>query len=130
MLNMLEEAGSVKLVNGKIRLVRHAYVPAGDVVDKIRILGTDTAELLSTIDHNLTAEPDDLLFQRKVSYDNIDPAALEKLKKLSSKKAQTLLEQLDRQYADNELDEGDNGGMTVSLGIYYFEKDSSEEQTK
>ena len=127
MLNMLVEAGSVKLVRGKVRLVRHAYVPGGDGVEKIRILGTDTAELMTTIDHNLTAGPDNLLFQRKVSYDNIDPAALDKLRKLSAKKAQTLLEQLDRQYAGNELDEDDGGGSTISLGIYYYEKDSSEE---
>ena len=127
MFNMLEEAGSVKLVKGKARLVRHAYVPGGDAIEKIRILGTDTAELISTIDHNLTAEPDRLLFQRKVSYDNINPDSLAKLRKLSSKKAQSLLEQLDKQYAGNELDEDSGQGKTISMGIYYFEKDSSEE---
>ncbi len=128
MLNMLEEAGSVKMVKGKARLVRHAYVAAGDAIDKIRILGIDTAELISTIDHNLTAEPAKLLFQRKVSYDNINPDSLMKLKKLSSKKAQALLEQLDRQYASNELDEdSDKKGKYISLGIYYHEQDSSEE---
>jgi hypothetical protein len=127
MLNMLEEAGSVKLVRGKARLVRQAYVPGGDAVEKIRILGTDVSELISTIDHNLVAAPENLLYQRKVSYDNINPGSLGKLKKVSFRKAQTLLEQLDRQYASNELDEGDEGGKTISMGIYFYEKDSSEE---
>lgn len=127
MLNTLEEAGSVKLVKGKVRLVRHAYVPGGDAVEKIRILGTDAAELISTIDHNLTAEPDKLLFQRKVSYDNINPDSLTRLRKMSFKKAQTLLEQLDRQYADNELDEDEDGGKTISMGVYFYEKDPPEE---
>jgi len=53
MLTMLEESGSVKMVRGKTRLVRRAYVPGGDEIEKIRILGTDAAELISTIDHIL-----------------------------------------------------------------------------
>jgi hypothetical protein len=127
MFNMLEEAGSVKLVKDKVRLVRRAYVPGGDAVEKIRILGTDVSELISTIDHNLVAEPENLLYQRKVSYDNINPDSLGKLKKVSFRKAQSLLEQLDRQYASNELDEDGEGGKTISMGIYFYEKDSPEE---
>jgi hypothetical protein len=46
---------------------------------------------------------------------------------VSFRKAQTLLEQLDRQYAGNELDEDGEGGKTISLGIYFYEKDSPEE---
>jgi hypothetical protein len=128
MLSMLEEAGSVRLMGDKVRLVRHAFVPGSDPLDKIQVLGTDVAELITTIDHNLTARPDDLLFQRKVAYDNIDPAAVPKLQKLTFTKAQTLLEQLDRQYASSEL--GEESGATgkyISLGIYYYEQDASEE---
>ena len=128
MLSMLEEAGSVRLMGDKVRLVRHAFVPGSDPLEKIQVLGTDVAELITTIDHNLTARPDDLLFQRKVAYDNIDPAAVPKLQKLTFTKAQTLLEQLDRQYASSEL--GEESGATgkyISLGIYYYEQDASEE---
>ncbi|MGB5605520.1 MAG: DUF6502 family protein [Gammaproteobacteria bacterium] len=129
MLSMLEEAGSTKIVKGKVRLVRHAFVPGSDSVDKIRILGTDVYELITTIDHNLVAEPENLLFQRKVSYDNIDPESLPKLKKLTFSKAQALLEQLDKQYSSNELEDGGKArGRTISLGIYYYEDESSEEQ--
>jgi hypothetical protein len=39
-----------------------------------------------------------------------------------------LLEQLDRQYASHELeDENDDQGKYISLGIYFYEQDSSEE---
>ncbi|MDH3526720.1 MAG: DUF6502 family protein [Gammaproteobacteria bacterium] len=128
MLTMLEEAGNVRQVKGKVRLVRHAYVPGNDPVDMLQILGTDVGELIATIDHNLTAGPDDLLFQRKVAYDSIDPAAVAKLKKMSFKKAQALLEQLDRQFSRHELEtESDDGGKYISLGIYYYERDSKEE---
>jgi len=128
MLDMLVDAGSAARRDGKVRLLRHAYVPGGDPLDKIGILGTDTGELIATIDHNLTAAPEDLAFQRKVAYDNIDPAAVAKLKKLSSRKAQALLEQLNREFAKHEFEVGeDTGGRYISLGIYYHEHDSSEE---
>lgn len=126
MLSMLEEAGSVRLVEDKVRLIRHAFVPHSDPINKIQILGTDVGELVETINHNLTTEPEYLWFQRKVAYDKIDPDALPKLKKLSFNKAQALLEQLDKQYSSYELeDDSDKRGKYISLGIYYHEKDSS-----
>jgi len=127
MLSMLVEAGSVKEVNGNVRLIRHAYVAGSDQIEKLDILGSDVFELISTIDHNMTANSGDLLFQRKVSYDNIGLDSLARLKKISAKKAQTLLEQLDKQYADHELGNSRDQGKTISLGIYYYEHDSSEE---
>ena len=127
MLSMLVEAGSVQEADGKVRLIRHAYVSGSDQAEKLEILGSDVFELASTIDHNMTADPGSLLFQRKVSYDNINPAALPKLRKMSARKAQTLLEQLDRQYAGHELENSSDQGKTISLGIYYYEQKSSEE---
>jgi len=128
MLAMLEEAGSVKTVQDGVRLVRRAYVPGNDAVEKIRILGKDVHELITTIDHNLTSGSGELRFQRKVAYDNIDPAAVEKLKKLSATKAQALLEQLDKQFSSSELDAGSTErGKYISVGIYYHEQDSYEE---
>lgn len=127
MLAMLEEAGSVSNTKDKVRLVRHAYVPAGDDQEKIRILGTDVSELIATIDHNLTAAPEQLLFQRKVAYEAINPDSLVKLKKLSFARAQSLLERLDREYAKHEQTEDAGEGVSISLGIYYNEQKSPEE---
>ncbi len=129
MLSMLEEAGSIRMVKNKVRLARRAYVPSGDSAEKIEILGSDVFELVSTIDHNLSTGTGDLRFQRKVAYDNIDPDALDKLKKMSFRSAQALLEKLDKQYSANELDEvnGSKRGKYISLGIYYHEHDPSEE---
>lgn len=127
MLTMLEEGGSVRVTGDNVRLVRRAYVPGRDAIGKIAILGSDVSELISTIDHNLVADDKDLWFQRKVSYDNIAPEAVEKLRKLSSGKAQALLEALDKQYSGSELDEDDERGKLISFGIYYHEHDSSGE---
>ena len=127
MLAMLEDAGSVSNIKDKVRLVRHAYVPAGDDQEKIRILGTDVSELIATIDHNLTAAPGQLLFQRKVAYGAINRGSLAKLRKLSFARAQSLLERLDREYAKHEQTEDAGEGVSISLGIYYNEQKPPEE---
>lgn len=127
MLGMLEEGGTVSVSKNRVRLVRHAYVPGGDAIEKIKILGGDVFELISTIDHNITADPEDLWYQRKVSYDNIDPRAVGKLRKLSFKKAQALLEHLDKNFSVHDAGESaSDGGKYISLGIYYYEQDSEE----
>lgn len=127
MLSILQDAGSVVLKGNKVSLVRRAFIPGNDNADKIRILGSDVFELIATIDHNLVSASDKLRFQRKVSYDNIDPAALDKLRKLSARKSQTLLEQLDRQFADHELDTETGAGESISLGIYFYEQAPPQE---
>jgi hypothetical protein len=128
MLTMLEEGGTVRVKNDTVHLVRHAYIPGGDDIEKIAILGSDVSELIATIDHNIVADPEDLWFQRKVSYDNVAPEHIGKLRKLSARKAQALLETLDRQYSDHELDEEGEEGRLVSFGIYYHEHDTPGDQ--
>lgn len=131
MLSVLVASGSVEEHNGRVRLVRPAYVPSNDPVDKIHILGTDVGELIATIDHNLKSEGADLFFQRKVSNDNVRSDVLPKFRKISAAKAQALLEDLDGWLSEHEAkDKLDGPGVQpkqVSLGIYYFEQDASEE---
>ena len=127
MLSILKDAGSVKLKDDKVSLVRRAFIPGDDDAEKIRILGSDVFELISTIDHNLVSAPENLRFQRKVSYDNINPDSLIKLRKLSARKAQSLLEQLDRQFSAHELETESDDGESISLGIYFYEQASPKE---
>lgn len=125
MLSMLEEGGTVSVSRGMVRLLRHAYIPGGDAIEKIKILGSDVFELISTIDHNMTAGQGGLWFQRKVSYDNIDPVAIGRLQQISFSKAQALLEQLDAKYSSHDAgDKTADGGKYISLGIYYYEQDA------
>lgn len=128
MLSVLRAGGSVERDGDTVTLVKHAYVPAAAPVEKIRILGTDTHELIDTIDHNLQADPDELRYQRKVSYFDVSQVAAREFKTLSAAKAQALLEELNAWLADNEQRDRGEGerGRRVSLGIYYFETDSEE----
>jgi hypothetical protein len=130
MLNILETSGTVKRDGDNVELIRNAYIPAGDPIDKITILGNDVRELLQTIDHNLAAESNNLRFQRKASNRISADGALE-VHKLVRVKAQALLEEIDgtlteHEYNSNSTEAGP--GKTVSVGIYYYESDSPEQQ--
>lgn len=128
MLTVLLAAGTVAQVDGKIRLINHAYIPGNDPVDKITILGSDAGELMATIDHNLTAASADLHFQRKVSNHALRDDAVNEFKRLSHSKAQALLEDLDDWLNRHEAAQGDEeqSSRYVSMGIYYFERKGSK----
>ena len=134
-LDELLRIGAVKqLDNGKIALLKKAYIPKNSAADKLHILGTDVRHLIATIDHNLNPETSAARFQRKVSYDNLPREALPTFRKLSFQKAQKLLEQLDAWLADNDRDvspsvEGTDRHL-AGVGIYYFEEPYDNEDAE
>jgi Family of unknown function (DUF6502) len=129
MLSVLEAAKCVKQSEGHVELLQHAYIPEGDPEDKINILGTDVAELIGTIDHNITSDPGQLRFQRKVSNIRVNSASVPQFRRLSAQKAQQLLEELDIWLSDHELPEHElseheteSSTHYVAMGIYYTER--------
>ena len=134
-LDELIRVGAVEpLKNGNYRLIERAYVPAKGREEKLGILGSDVAELLSTIDHNINAKPEAAYFQRKVLYDNLPIECLPGLRESSARASQALLENLDRQMSSLDRDASPkimgSGRATVSVGIYYYqnvEDDGSDE---
>jgi hypothetical protein len=132
-LDELVRVGAVhEFKNGRIKLLTRAYVPRTGEREKLDILGTDVAALISTIDHNLTHAPGDSFYQMKVSYDNLPEEALERLRKDAARRSQGLLEELDRRWSRQDRDvnpEVDGTGRKVAmLGIYYFEEDHDDAQ--
>ncbi|MBI5462315.1 MAG: hypothetical protein HY941_09040 [Gammaproteobacteria bacterium] len=131
MLAVLARADCVVREDEGIRLTRHAYIPAGDPIDKVRILGTDVGELVTTIDHNLTNAAD-LRFQRKVSDAHVASGAVPAFRALSAERAQALLEELDAWLAQHavgaETADANETPRYVSLGIYYYESEPPAEQ--
>ena len=131
-LDELLRVGAVRqLRDGRIKLVTRAYVPRTGEREKLGILGTDVAALISTIDHNLTSPPEDAMFQLKVSYDNLSEEDLPRLRENAGKKAQLLLEDLDRTWSRHDRDVNPNvdgtGRKRAMLGIYYHEDDFEED---
>ena len=99
-------------------------VPGDDAVDKLHILGTDVAELISTINHNLVHE-DDLRFQRKASNLTVNIDDVPAFRELMGKKSQHLLEEFDTWLSEHAADEAGESSRYISVGIYYNEDRSS-----
>ena len=123
----LARVGAIKLLpDGTARLLTRAYIPHGDQAEKIAILGVEVADLIRTIDHNLTSSPGDAYFQRRVSYNNIPRELLPALTKKLSRKAQSCLESLDKVLSAADRDSGPGakgtGRVRTGIGIYYFEE--------
>ena len=127
----LERVGAVRqLDDGRVELVTRAYIPKTSETDKLHILGTDVGYLIATIDHNVRPDRMEPLFQRKVAYDNLPDQALPEFRKLSARKAQTLLEYLDQWLAQRDRDTQPEvvgeGRNRAGVGIYYFEEPYEE----
>lgn len=120
-----------ELPDGKLRLLARAYIPQKSEKDKMHILGTDVAFLISTIDHNLQTEISEPFFQRKVAYDNLPQEVLPQFRRLAAQKGQKLLEKLDKWLAQHDRDTNPEskgtGRNRAGLGIYYFEESCAEE---
>ena len=126
-LDELMRVGAVERdADGRVRLLSRAYVPRTSDLDKISILGTDVADLITTIDHNLQQGARDPYFQRKVMYDNLPLEAIPEFRKLSAEHAQKLMEKLDQWLSRHDRDvnprTGGTGRRRAGIGIYYFEE--------
>jgi Family of unknown function (DUF6502) len=129
MADELVRVGAIEMhPEGRVRLLTRAYIPRGDQVEKLGILGADVADLIRTIDHNLTCPPGEAYFQRRVSYDNVPREMLPVLTQQLSRKAQACLESMDRVLAAADRDRSPTvkgtGRMRTGVGIYYFEERS------
>ncbi len=113
---------------GQLLLVSSGYVST-DMVEGIHILGTDTADLINTVHHNLTAEKSESRFQRKVSYQSIPQQHVESFRKHAAAASQQLLEDLDRWLAERDVDPSgqEDQSTRLGLGIYYIESLDADE---
>jgi hypothetical protein len=126
-LDELLRVGAVRVLDsGRIKLVTRAYVPRTSNLDKIAILGTDVADLIETIDHNLERGEREPYFQRKVMYDNVPTEAVPEFRVVSTEQLQALMEGMDKWLAKHDRDMSPTvkgtGRMRVGVGIYYFEE--------
>ena len=136
-LDELVRVGAIEeRLDGRLSLLTHAYVPAFDEDEKLAILGSDVAELIATIDHNIRL-PQDPFFQRKVSYDNLPASFLEDFRKRAAEQALELLIEFDREMSLHDLDSTTDGNPPLpaerrlcSIGIYYYEEEVRDEPSQ
>ncbi len=123
MLSVLEQAGCIVRVEDGVELVRNAYLPMNTPSDRFNILGTDSAELIGTIEHNIHATEEQRVFQRKVSVESLSASDLQEFKRYSNKRSQALLEEYDRWLSErtsNESRPPEEGSYYVAVGIYFY----------
>ena len=133
MLDELIRVGAVEMNNKKVRLVNRSYIPVNCDAEKFRILGSDVAKLIETINHNIYDQPQDAFFQRKVYYDNLPAETLDQIRALSREHGQRVLELLDKKIQKFDRDVNPKvkgtGQYTAGMGIYYFENVSDKDTT-
>jgi len=113
--------------DGLLVLKTRAYIPHGDNIEKVGILGSDVHDLMATIDHNLNTAPATTYFQRKVCYDNLPEDVMVELRQIIETKAQAALESMNEDMArcdrDSNPSRTGHGRVRAGLGIYYFQQD-------
>ncbi len=126
---VLDELARVGVIaetaDGRVRLLQRAYLPAGDDAQQLHIFGSTAADLLRTMDHNLSGAGAYPLFQRTVSYDGIPRAALDAWRARAAAQSQRLLEEFDRLLAavDRDATSADTADrVRTGVGIFYFEE--------
>ena len=122
MLSVLESSGTVVAGEQGVTLQEKAYIPTATPLEKINILGSDVAELIDTIGHNLEAEPGATHFQRKVSNVLVHPDALPAFRELATRRSQQLLEDYHSWLSSHEIDPQQDPTVEpcyVAVGIYY-----------
>jgi len=128
---LLRVGAAERTEDGNVRLLARAYIPVAGDEEKLEILGTDTAFLIDTIDHNLRSEPGRTFFQRKAMYDNLPDDAVEELRKDLAARAEKFLEQADRTLAERDRDVNPKstgtGRRRAGIGIYWFEDEGKGE---
>lgn len=125
MLEELARLGNITLTSrGIIKLDAKAYLNS-TIGDGVQILGTDTADLIETISHNLTTE-ESKFFQRKVVYVDIPETAAGEFLTLAEEESQKLLEMLDRHLSKVPDSEGEKH-LRLGVGIYHFSKADNDD---
>ena len=124
LLAMLQQSGNIQVENGSAELVTRAYVPMDTEPDTLNILGVDVAELIHTVSHNVSAEPGNRLFQRKVSAATLNRDDLEAFRVFSNERSQQLLEEYDAWLTRHDISvhsKSQEDAVYVAVGIYYTE---------
>lgn len=115
-----------RIADGRLVPIMRAYIPQQGVAEKLAILASDVADLITTIEHNIEHGITDARYQRKVMYHSMPVDAIPAFNALSARQAQALLEQLDQWLAahdsDPPADNPDVPRARLGIGIYYFEE--------
>lgn len=117
----LERLGIVSITTrGLIRLEKKVYLNSTEK-QGMSVLGSDTADLINTISHNVDQENDSKLFQRKVAYINVPEEKVIEFHQYAETESQKLLVKLDRWLSKLTASSSNNDKYRIGVGIYQFQ---------
>jgi len=124
-LDELLRVGAIEKTDKKtIRLVVPAYVPHKSDEDLIQIFGESVADLISTLDYNLEANPDERRLQLSVVHNNLPDDVISNLELVSRDKSLEFLQEINRFFETQDRDSNPNvkgdGRNRAGIGLYFF----------
>lgn len=128
----LERVGAVQRTEeGMVELMVEAFAPQDSIEDLIYIFGDCSADLLETLDHNLSCETENRRLQMSVVYNNLPDSVLRNLELVSRDRAMEFLKELNQFFSTQDRDtnpsiEGE-GRNRAGVGLYYFQGSSQKE---
>ena len=128
MQKALVESNNISITDNRtVRLLSKAYLPSDDPTEKLSILGTDTQQLIETINHNITALPEDLRFQRKASNHQVAVGSIPAIKQYIQRKGQAFLEEIDLYFSQHKSQDEDT--VEFSVCVYSHESTPEKQET-
>lgn len=121
-----------KLKNGKLKLKKRGYVPQGSNEEMLKVLAESGADLLESMDHNLSQPSEPSRLQLQVAYDNLPLESVEIFRSMSRDKALEFIQSLDQflstQDRDVNPDSKGQGRYRAGMGVYYFQQDLDDDK--
>jgi hypothetical protein len=128
-LDELERLGAARRTeDGQIEYLRPMFLGRSSATDKLDLLGTDVADLITTIEHNVQHGEADPRFQRKVMYRDMPASVVPEFRMLVAAHGMAVLQQLDVWLSAHRagVDPADPANhepkVRLGLGVYYFEE--------
>jgi len=130
-LDELLRVGAVdKPTDKTLRLLVPAYIPHNSDEDLIQIFGDSVADLISTLDYNLNADPDSRRLQISVVYNNLPDEVLSNIELVSRDQSLEFLQQINQFFETQDRDSNPNlkgsGRNRAGIGLYFFQEKMDE----
>ena len=123
-----------KLKNKKLKLKKHGYIPQANNEEMLKVLAEAGADLLTTMDHNLSQPAESSRLQLQVAYDNLPLESVEIFRSMSRDRALKLIQGLDQflstQDRDINPDSKGQGRYRAGMGVYYFQQELDNDKTQ
>ncbi len=115
--------------DGKVRLYKSGLIAMPGSPQQWQVAATSGADLFSTLEHNINAEKDQVIFQRFVHYSYLPSELLEEFEALSADKNQALLVELNqwlKQHAVSAKQSEKIDTVPCGVGIYQIRSEHKD----